>query len=105
MDTRQARALHIAATTALAPSNGRWKVPSQSGNGVYTVTVTSDGSWFCSCPDHDETLAPCKHIMAVETTIAREKREGDVPSYGEGQVRGLRTPRCSPSSWLTTCAF
>lgn len=72
MEPRQARALHIAATTALAPENGRWKVPSQSGNGTYTVTVTRDGSWFCSCPDHDETLAPCKHIMAVETTIARE---------------------------------
>jgi transposase len=72
VEPRLAKALHIAATTSLAPNNGRWKVPSQSGNGNYTVTVTSDGSWFCSCPDHDETLAPCKHIMAVETTIQRE---------------------------------
>ncbi len=40
MDGRQSRALHIAATTKLAASNGRWKVPSQSGNGNYTVLVT-----------------------------------------------------------------
>jgi transposase len=72
MEQRQARAFHIAATTALAPANGRWRVPSQTGTGVYTVTVTADGSWFCSCPDHEETLAPCKHIQAVEITIQRE---------------------------------
>ncbi len=79
MDQRQVRALHIAATTALAPNNGRWKVPSQTGTGHYTVTVTSDGSWFCSCPDHEETLAPCKHIMAVETTIQRETGKSGEP--------------------------
>jgi len=72
MDQRQAKAFHIAATTPLAPDNGRWKVPSQAGTGNYTVTVVSDGSWFCSCPDHEETLSPCKHIMAVEVTIQRE---------------------------------
>jgi transposase/predicted nucleic acid-binding Zn finger protein len=72
MDARTAKALHIAATTALEPNNGRWKVPSQTGTGTYTVTVTADGSWFCSCPDHEATLAPCKHIMAVEITAQRE---------------------------------
>jgi hypothetical protein len=47
-------------------------LPSQSGNGHYTVTVTSDGSWFCSCPDHEETLDRCKHIQACEITVQRE---------------------------------
>ncbi|MDQ6616736.1 MAG: hypothetical protein M3083_18820 [Actinomycetota bacterium] len=51
MDQRQAKALHIAATTKLAPDNGRWKVPSQTGNGTtYSVVVTRDGSWFCTLP-------------------------------------------------------
>jgi transposase len=72
MDQRQAKALHIAATTKLEPNNGRWKVPSQSGDGTYTVLVTSDGSWACSCPDHEERLADCKHIMAVSITVQRE---------------------------------
>ncbi len=73
MEERQSKALHIAATTALAPANGRWKVPSQSSAGKsYTVAITSDGSWFCSCADHEETLVACKHILAVEVTIQRE---------------------------------
>jgi hypothetical protein len=65
MDQRQAKALHIAATSKLASDNGRWKVPSQTGSGTYTVLVTRDGSWACSCPDHEERLMDCKHIMAV----------------------------------------
>lgn len=79
MDARTAKALHIAATTALAPDNGRWKVPSQSGAGTYTVAVTADGSWFCSCPDHEATLAACKHIMAVELTAQREHGRKPMP--------------------------
>jgi transposase len=82
MDGRQSRALHIAATTKLAASNGRWKVPSQSGNGNYTVLVTRDGSWACTCPDHEERLADCKHIMAVEITVQRESN-GTGVSYSE----------------------
>ncbi|HEX7167542.1 MAG TPA: transposase [Acidimicrobiales bacterium] len=72
MDQRQARAFHIAATTKLEPNNGRWRVPSQTGTGTYTVLVTRDGSWTCSCPDHEERLLACKHIMAVEITVQRE---------------------------------
>jgi transposase len=79
MDARTAKALHIAATTALAPNNGRWKVPSQTGTGTYTVAITGDGSWFCSCPDHEATLAPCKHIMAVEITVRREGGNKPMP--------------------------
>lgn len=80
MDARTAKALHIAATTTLVPDNGRWKVPSQTGSGTtYTVAITADGSWFCSCPDHEATLAPCKHIMAVGITAQRENGGKPVP--------------------------
>lgn len=74
MELREQRALHIAATTALAPDRGRWKVPSQSGNGNYVCLVTADGSWTCSCPDFEERLAPCKHVMAIEITMRRETK-------------------------------
>jgi transposase len=83
MDQRQAKALHIAATTALSPSNGRWRVPSQSGAGNYSVLIAADGSWHCGCPDFEERLAPCKHIMAVEITIQRETRDGNRVTYSE----------------------
>lgn len=82
MDQRQMRALHIAATTQLAPDNGRWKVPSQTGEGTYTVLVTRDGSWACSCPDHEERLLDCKHIMAVEITVQRETGKAQI-TYSE----------------------
>ena len=83
MDSLQSKAFHIAATTALAPHNGRWKVPSQTGQGSYDVAVNSDGAWHCTCPDHEERLADCKHIMAVEVTIQRETGTGGKPSYSE----------------------
>lgn len=83
MEKRQMRALHIAATTQLRPVDGRWKVPSQSGEGTYTVLVTSDGSWACSCPDHEERLAACKHIMAVEITVQRESDGSTKVTYSE----------------------
>lgn len=82
MEPRQMRALHIAATTQLAPNNGRWKVPSQSGVGTYTVVVTREGTWSCSCPDHEERLLDCKHIMAVEITVQRETGRSQV-TYSE----------------------
>jgi transposase len=83
VDQRQAKALHIAATTKLEPDNGRWKVPSQTGSGItYTVLVTRDGSWSCSCPDFEERLLPCKHVMAVEVTCQRESHQGGM-TYSE----------------------
>lgn len=82
MDQRQARAFHIAATTKLEPNNGRWRVPSQTGTGTYTVLVTRDGSWACTCPDHEERLLACKHIMAVEITVQREHGKTKV-TYSE----------------------
>jgi transposase len=75
MDARQSKAFHIAATTALAAVKGIWKVPSQSGDGEYDVDVQRDGSWRCTCPDHETRLVECKHILAVEVTIQRETGE------------------------------
>lgn len=82
MEPRQTKALHIAATTQLAANNGRWKVPSQTGTGTYTVLVTREGTWACTCPDHEERLLDCKHIMAVEITVKRESNAKQV-TYSE----------------------
>lgn len=77
MDQRQAKAFHIAATTRLECDDGRWTVPSQTGTGSYKVVVTAAGTWTCTCPDYEERLADCKHVMAVEVTIQRESnRQG-----------------------------
>ena len=49
-----------------------YKVPSQSGNGTYVVSL--DDVPFCTCPDFEVHQAPCKHIYAVEYTIQRETK-------------------------------
>jgi len=50
-----------------------YKVTSQSGNGSYDVHSDESG-WKCTCPDHIYRNVRCKHIWAVEFSIAlREK--------------------------------
>jgi transposase-like protein len=50
-----------------------YTVKSQNGNGAYAVL--KDGSeWKCSCPDHTHRNVKCKHVWAVEFSLAlREK--------------------------------
>jgi len=42
-----------------------WIVPSQTGNGTYTVNVFQR-HWKCTCPDFELRGIPCKHINAVK---------------------------------------
>jgi putative transposase len=44
-------------------------VKSQSGNGEYTVNRIN-GEWFCECPDNIYRHTPCKHIHAVNFSLA-----------------------------------
>ena len=71
---RQQRGLAIAilAQAHIRPDKFGYKVPSQSGNGVYLVNL-EDGP-YCTCPDFEKHQQPCKHIYAVEFTIRREER-------------------------------
>ncbi|HZQ29118.1 MAG TPA: transposase [Acidimicrobiales bacterium] len=69
-ETREIRALAIAATTQLRPGPDGWRVPSQSGGGAYRVDP--DAGW-CSCPDHETRAIECKHILAVRLTLRRER--------------------------------
>ena len=50
-----------------------YAVKSQNGNGAYSIL--KDGpEWKCSCPDHAHRNVKCKHIWAVEFSLAlREK--------------------------------
>lgn len=69
---RQRRGLGIAAVAHIEKNRLGYKVPSQSGNGSYVVTL--DGDPFCSCPDFEKRQRACKHIRAVEFVIQREER-------------------------------
>lgn len=70
MDARQQRGLEIAAVFKITQKGKVWIVPSQSGNGKYTVLPDKEQP-HCSCPDHEAGFK-CKHIFAVEYVIQRE---------------------------------
>jgi hypothetical protein len=90
--TREIRALTIAATTMLRPGPGGWSVPSQSGGRPYKVDPVSR---FCTCADHETRGIACKHILAVEFTIRREKGKGGVYRVTEETVKVTYTQQWS----------
>jgi transposase len=67
---RQRRGIAIAALTKIERNRIGFKVPSQSGNGAYVVTL--DDAPFCTCPDFEKHQRACKHVYAVQYTIQRE---------------------------------
>jgi hypothetical protein len=80
MDTRELKAMQIAATMPLRRTTYGWLVPSQSGLGEYKVasdhpkiaTLPILNGLTCTCPDFEERQLPCKHVIAVEMTVKRE---------------------------------
>ena len=109
-ETRQERGLMIAALSKITQKDGAWIVPSQSGNGKYTVVL--DGAYTtCSCPDYETNACKCKHIFAVEfmqlrelnadgsttvtekvtiTATTRKTYKQDWPAYNEAQTNEKR---------------
>jgi transposase len=73
MDAREERGLQIANTCKIEKNKLGWKVPSQSGNGSYVVSL-DNGEPFCTCPDFEARHQPCKHIHAVEFILQREEK-------------------------------
>lgn len=72
IEARKQRGMAIAQTSRITKEeNGNWKVPSQSGKGVYTVQSNGFGA-SCTCPDHEKRKCKCKHIWAVELIVTEE---------------------------------
>jgi len=71
MNDREQRGMVIAALCKLEQKGGVWLVPSQSGNGRYTVCPDTENP-HCTCPDHETRGGKCKHIFAVEFAMKRE---------------------------------
>jgi len=72
-----------------------YEVLSQSGNGEYVVCLSED-EWHCECPDHRFRDIKCKHIWAVEFSLAiRKKVEAHVVTIQP--VNTLICPACSSS--------
>lgn len=74
MNARQERGRVIAETCIVQKTGKLWYVPSQSGNGTYTVNLERR---YCSCPDFAEWGNDCKHIFAVRFTVTKTERHAD----------------------------
>jgi transposase len=73
MNDREQRGLAIAALYRIEPTpDGKWLVPSQTGNG--TTYVVDPHSGHCDCPDHRDRGVKCKHMFAVEFVQTRERK-------------------------------
>lgn len=73
---RLRRGLAIAARVKITKNRLGYKVPSQSGNGSYTVSL--EGEPFCTCPDFELTRKPCKHVFAAQIVAERDGEPGGV---------------------------
>lgn len=91
------RGLLIATTMRINQKADKWMVPSQTGSGFkYAVTFTDDGA-HCTCPDHEISGKPCKHIFAVEFfRKGEEATEEDALLLCEEQKKGRKT---YPQKW------
>lgn len=52
----------------------RWEVESTTSGKVYTVAMTAQGHWACSCPAwkfKKQPRADCKHILRVKALEER----------------------------------
>ena len=65
---RRQRGLAIAALVPTKPDRFGYKVPSQSGNGVYLVNLEHGA--YCTCPDFEKNEQPCKHVYAVQAVLS-----------------------------------
>lgn len=69
MDAREQKGLVIAAVCRLSRIGDEWLIPSQSEEAVHRVSLKAQ---TCTCTDHQESGAKCKHIYAAEFTMQRE---------------------------------
>jgi transposase len=74
MEVREERGKAIANSGLIRKSKSGellYLVPSQSGNGQYSVDLAGDEP-TCTCPDWELRRKPCKHVFAVAHTVVRQ---------------------------------
>jgi hypothetical protein len=83
MDARQQKAEELASRARITFRDGVWTVPSQSGNGSYSVIVDGDEA-LCECADFGLRGKDCKHVLAVRLVKWRkahgEKKDASTES-------------------------
>jgi len=98
MDPRRQKAHDIADRARITFADGCWSVPSQSGNGSYTV-ILDEGDAACDCPDFELRAKPCKHIMAVRLFIQRQARGAEQDATNIQPSDKPKRPTYAQPSW------
>jgi hypothetical protein len=99
MDIRRQKAHDLADRARITFADGCYTVPSQSGNGSYTV-ILDDADEACDCPDFELRAKPCKHIMAVRLYVSREQRGVEQDDTKERPSPKVKRPTYR-QEWLT----
>ena len=71
----------------------KYKVKSQSGSGFYRVVFNKLG-WVCSCADHFHRGVICKHIHAVEISLAIRNKVIERQPISISQVNVIVCTQC-----------
>jgi hypothetical protein len=99
MCAREERGTLIAAVCNIIRKGAVWLVPSQSGEGKYTVSP-DEQSPYCSCPDHETRGVTCKHIFAVRMVIEREHNSDGSETVTQTTMITATTKRKTyPQQW------
>ena len=98
VDPRKLRGLQIAAMAKIVKRGIVWTVPSQSGNGRYEVSPDADEP-HCTCPDHETRGVRCKHIIAVEIVIERERNADGSTTVTETMTVQKTVRKTYPQNW------
>lgn len=59
----------------------KWAVPSDTSMEIYTVSISVDEVWGCSCPHWKFRKMECDHIRKVKKEVAW--KEGDIGNFIE----------------------
>jgi transposase len=76
VNPREERGRAIAERCKITKVGDRWKVPSQSNEGSYTVKFVA-GAMQCTCPDYETRQTTCKHCFAVQFTLTKVEQHAD----------------------------
>jgi transposase-like protein len=70
--------LYYASCQVTRIDDSTYKVRSQSGTGIEYDIIASELGWLYSCPDHVYRGQKCKHLFAVEFSLALRKKVAQV---------------------------
>lgn len=99
-NVREQRGLEIAARCRLEMREGAWRVPSQSGNGRYTVILSKARGATCTCPDYETRGMDCKHVYAVRFVMEREQRADGRVTVTKSVTVTETVRRTYPQPWV-----